>query len=137
MRKKSRRCNGRWRRGAALAVAMLSALWLAFLAGPGTQAGEKKKSKITPQALLFGSVFQENGFSLRGARVVVANVGHPREKKEAKTNVQGEFAVRVPAGKARYTVEVSAEGFATQSKTIEVTGDERIDLSFRLAPLNK
>ena len=104
---------------------------------PVAQGAEKRKPKTTPQAVLFGSVFQENGFLLRGARVVVSNADRPKENKETTTDTQGEFAVRVPAGKARYIVEVSAEGFVPGKKTVEVSGDERIDLTFRLSPVNK
>lgn len=108
-----------------------------LLGPPATQAAEKKRAKTIPQAVLFGSVFQENGFSLRGARVIVTNIDQPKDRRETATDVQGEFAVRVPAGKAKYSVEVSAPGFAPEKKSVEVTGDERIDLTFRLAPLAK
>jgi len=114
----------------------VAAVLVCLLAPPPTSA-EKKKSKVVPQAILFGNVFQENGLSLRGAHVVVIHADHPRERKETVTDIQGEFAVRVPAGKAQYTVEVSAEGFAAQTKTVEVAGDERIDMTFRLAPARK
>ena len=97
-------------------------------------AAEKKKSRWVPQALVYGSVFQESGFLLRGARVVVHNVERPKERRETTTDMQGEFAVRVPAGKGRYTIEVSAPGFVSQSKTVEIASDERIDVTFRLAP---
>ena len=129
MRKKRRRSE------AAPAALFASLLCLLALALPCAQAAEKKKPKSAPQALLFGSVFQENGFLLRGARVVVSIPGHPKDRKETTTDVQGEFALRLPAGKARYTVEVSAQGFASAKKEVEVAGDERIDLTFRLAPL--
>ena len=43
----------------------------------------------------------------------------------------------VAAGKARYTVEVSANGFAAEQKTVEIEADERVDLSFQLAPAGK
>jgi len=101
------------------------------------QAPEKRKSKFVRQAILFGNVFQENGFSLRGARVLVTNLDRPKEKKETATDVQGEFAVRVPAGKGRYSIEVSAPGFTPEKKEAEVFGDERVDLTFRLTPEKK
>ena len=118
----------RWRCSAAV-VLVLAAL--------GAQAAEKKKSKTAPQAVLFGSVFQENGFLVRGARVVVWNVERPKERKETTSDVQGEFSLRVPVGKGKYTVEVSATGLASEQKTVEIVGDERIDLTFRLAPRAK
>ena len=128
MEKKNRRCSRIW------AAGMVGVL-LAALAGG--QAAEKKKSRIAPEAILFGSVFQDSGFSLRGARVVVTNAERPKDRRETTTDVQGEFSVRVPAGKGRYTVEVSAPGFGPQTKTVEVAGDERIDMTFRLSPPGK
>ncbi len=121
MRKKRR-----WRRSATAVLVLAVAL--------GVEGAEKKKSKAAPQAILFGSVFQENGFLLRGARVVVWNSERPKQRQETTSDVQGEFSVRVPAGKGKYTVEVSAPGFQSQQKTVEIVGDERIDLTFRLAP---
>lgn len=134
MKKRKRRKpdHGPLRAAAAWALVGL----LAAGSGLALAAG-KKKSKAVPQALLFGNVFQENGFSVRGARVVIANADRPKDRQEITTDVQGEFAARVPAGKARYTVGVSAEGFAPAQKTVEIFGDERVDLTFRLTPLSK
>ncbi len=130
MRKKKR-----WKCSAASA-AFLAALCLVVPVWRSEAAGQKR-SKVTPEAVIFGTVFQENGFLVRGARVEVSNADHPKQKKEAITDIQGEFAVRVPAGKARYMVEVSAKGFAPDQKMVEIAGDERIDLTFHLSPLGK
>lgn len=127
--------NKRWRRRAA--ACGLCVLALAAAAVPALGKGEKKRAKAPAYAVLAGSVFQESGFLLRGARVVVKDLGHPKERKQANTDVQGEFAVRLPAGKGRYEVEVSAEGFLPEKKTVEVAGDERVDLTFRLSPAAK
>ncbi|HYM11629.1 MAG TPA: carboxypeptidase-like regulatory domain-containing protein [Bryobacterales bacterium] len=126
MRKKKPRCSH------AFLVVFASALWIA-----APPAAARKQPKVVPEAILFGNVFQEDGFSLRGARVVVYNADQPKKRKESSTDIQGEFAVRVPAGKARYTVEVSAPGFIPATKTVEVTADERVDMTFRLAPAKK
>lgn len=127
MRKKKPRCS----------LAFLAVLAAAFWIAAAPSATAKKKPTVVPEAILFGNVFQEDGFSLRGARVVVYNADHPKSRKEADTDIQGEFAVRVPAGKARYTVEVSAPGFTPATKTVEVTADERVDMTFRLEPVKK
>ena len=114
-----------------------SGLLVLLLLSVAGAAAEKKKAKFVAQAVLAGTVFQESGFLLRGARVVVSSVDRPKGKKEVATDLQGEFAVRVPAGKGRYTIEVSAPGFVSGSKTVEVSGDERLELTFRLAPAQK
>jgi hypothetical protein len=117
------------------ALAVLLAV-LGLLAGPGEAAKGDRRKKASPAnpAVIAGSVFQENGFSVRGARVVIVNAARPKEKKETTTDVQGEFAVRIPAGQATYAVEVSADGFAPGRKSVVISGDERVDLTFRLAP---
>jgi hypothetical protein len=97
------------------------------------QADKARKSRLAPQAVVFGTVFQESGFVVRGARVVIFNAERPKEKKETTTDIQGEFAMRFPAGKASYTVEVSSPGFQTERKKAEVIGDERVELTFHLA----
>lgn len=112
-------------------------LLLLLLLSVAGAAAEKKKSRFVREAILAGTVFQESGFLLRGARVVVYNVERPKDKKEAATDLQGEFAVRVPAGKGRYAMEASAPGFVSDSKTVEVSGDERLEVTFRLAPAQK
>jgi hypothetical protein len=127
---KKRPSTAKWRGAAALAAVLLAVASL-----PGAQKNDKKKTRTIQQALLYGSVFQESGVSLRGARVVAFNAERPNIRKETVTDVQGEFAVRFPAGKARYTIEVSAEGFTSEKKTVEVAGDERVDLTFRLSPV--
>ena len=122
-----RRCS----RALAVVLAVLG-----LLAGQGEAAkgDRRKKGSAANPAVIAGSVFQENGFSLRGARVVIVNAARPKEKKETTTDVQGEFAVRIPAAQATYTVEVSADGFAPGRKSVVISADERVDLSFRLAP---
>ena len=68
MRKKRRRCSGG-------VVALLLVLAL------GLQGADKKRAKAGPQAVLFGSVFQENGFLVRGARVVMWNAERRSEER--------------------------------------------------------
>ena len=127
MKRKRRRCS-----------TPLAAVVVTFcLLVPGVARAEKRKSKAVAQAVLAGSVFREDGFLLRGARVLVTNLDRPKEKKETTTDVQGEFAVRVPAGKARYSIEVSSDGFRSEKKTVEIAGDERVDLTFHLSSSSK
>ncbi len=124
-------------RNRRLDAARLVGLLVALLAAGAVEAADKKKSRLAPQALVAGSVFQESGFTLKGARVVAFNADRPRERKETTTDLQGEFAMRFPAGKARYTLEASAPGFVAEKKTVDVEGDERIEVTFRLAPLGR
>ena len=124
-----------WRSSPRLA-AVIAVLGLLAAPAAAQKQGRNKKAAAAP-AVIAGSVFQENGFLLRGARVVIVPSERPKEKKEVRTDLQGEFAVGVPAGKASYKVEVSADGFAPASKIVEISGEERVDLTFRLAPAER
>ncbi len=128
-----RKRQQRPRPSTAFLLGVLAAVLLVSL----SLAADKKKAKTAPQALIAGTVFQESGFSLRGARVVVFDTERPKVRKETLADMQGEFAVRVPGGKARYVIEASADGFVSEKKTVEVGGDERVEVTFRLTPSGK
>ncbi len=93
-------------------------------------------------ALIAGTVFREPGFALPGAEITVQLEPPAGAKRKAKTwmarsDGRGEFAVRVPAGQARYRLTVQAKGFTSQQRTVEIYGDERADLYFSLQPLSQ
>lgn len=121
----------------------------AFLAGllaaallVSAPAGLAKKKKRRPEryGVIAGTVFQNSGFLLRGARVTLTPVppdGSKVKKKdiqETVTDNRGEFAFRVPAGAMRYTIRVEADGWEPAEKTVEVQWDQRVDTVFRLRP---
>jgi hypothetical protein len=119
-RKTTTRRNGNARLPIAVA---LTAVWFA----PACAA---------PLAVVSGTVFREPGFALRGALIVATPLPAGAKKQEWKTasDARGEFILRVPPGPASYNVSVTASGFETQKKTVTLAGDERIELSFVLAP---
>jgi hypothetical protein len=101
--------------------------------------GEKKKAGADPYVLLAGTVFQETGFALPNAEVVVIedppppDTKHSRAKKmQAVSDSRGEFALRLPVGNAHYTVKVSAKGFHSEEKSVTVQGEDRLDVTFQL-----
>lgn len=124
-------------RSRILAAAVL-ALSL-FLLAPGM--GRARKKKPPPEfAVIAGTVFEQSGFSLRGARITVTPVpengaaaGHQHSQKTVSDR-RGEFAVRIPAGAMRYTVKVEAKGWQPAEKTITVQWSERANVDFRLKP---
>jgi len=100
--------------------------------------GDKKKS-LEPYFLLAGTVFQETGFALPNAEVVVIPdpaPDAPRQKVKKLQTVsdsRGEFAFRLPTASMRYIVKVSAKGFRTEEKSATVQGEEgRLDVTFQL-----
>jgi hypothetical protein len=88
-------------------------------------------------ALIAGSVFRPNGTAMPSVEVVLTP--EPGEKPARKpksqkqtSNFRGEFTFRVPAKAMRYTLSVRASGYKPLTKTVEVAGDERQDVSLML-----
>ena len=115
----------------SLALVLVTLFAAALLAG-------KERPKY---ALIYGSVFDDQGFALRGARIVVtqasaesARNSPEREKRRwvGVSDARGEFAIRVPAGKGNYAVGVEAAGFSAEPKTVEIKAEERVDVLFRM-----
>lgn len=115
-----------------LLVALAGLLAGAGPPSPAQKDKPKKGKKDYSYALLFGTVFEENGRLVRGAGIRVSEK-EGKKRWEATTDVQGEFAVHLPAKAAVYLVEVSAPGFQGARQEVAFAGDERQDLVFRLA----
>ncbi len=115
-------------------------LLLLILAGTLAAFGAAK-SKQTEFALIAGSVFREPGFSVRGAEVVILPDAAGKKLKVKRmqtiTDGRGEFVFRVPAAPAGYTVKVKAADLVPQEKPVSIQGDERVDVTFLLAPASK
>ena len=86
-----------------------------------------------------GSVFNEEGFSLRGAQIELARVDADGATKKIDgriTTRSGDFAFRLPAQTARYRVTAKMDGMAAVSKDVEVDGAAvyRVALSLKPTP---
>lgn len=118
-----------------LIAALLPAAGLFCLLAAALPASEKPAAPQKPHqpyALVVGTVFfEDSGRLVRGAKVEVKQK-EGRKRWESSTNMEGEFAVRLPAGKAVYIVEAQFEGRAPDRKEFEVTGDERVDVILHL-----
>ncbi|MBZ5552278.1 MAG: carboxypeptidase-like regulatory domain-containing protein [Acidobacteriia bacterium] len=93
---------------------------------------KEKDSKLAEYALIKGSVFREDGFSLRGAHVSCRRTSDAKAKWETLSGDGGEFAFRVPAGKMQYIITAELSGFQSASKTVDIAQDERQDISIVL-----
>ena len=117
---------------------LLLAFLIGWLAGArcavGTDEPTEKKQALRPYALIFGNVFDAGGRLFMGAEVKIQREGERKSRWETRSDSRGEFAVRLPAGRARYTIALRAKGFADEVRTVAVENEERIDLSFRLQP---
>ena len=109
--------------------------WLLF--GAYATVGAKEKEKEQAFALLAGSCFNEKGLSLR-AVTIEAEIQDPSNQKlkkkkwTATTDARGEFALRLPAGKATFLVKAKMAGYTSQEKTVTFSGDERQNVTFNL-----
>jgi hypothetical protein len=96
-----------------------------------------------PHAVVAGTVFRENGFSLPGAAVTLAVKqvpGVPKAKAKKLQSVsdgRGEFAFRVPPGSAMYVVRASLKGFQSVEKEASVSGEERVEVTLVLPAESK
>lgn len=96
-----------------------------------------------PHAVVAGTVFRENGFSLPGAAVTLTvkdAPGVPKKKMKKLQSVsdgRGEFAFRVPPEGATYVVRASLKGFQAVEKEASVSGEERVDVTLMLPAESK
>ena len=104
---------------------------------PIARQGMAKEKKAEPFALLMGTCFTEQGFSLAGVKVQVAvkpdsGIKTKKKKWELISSPRGEFAIRLPAGRNTFVISASKEGFRPVEKTIAFENDERQDLIIKL-----
>lgn len=92
-----------------------------------------------PHAVVAGTVFRENGFSLPGATVTLAVKDTPKKSKKLQTvsDGRGEFAFRVPPGAATYVVRASLKGFQPVEKEASVSAEERVEVTLVLPSESK
>jgi Carboxypeptidase regulatory-like domain len=95
-----------------------------------------------PHAVVAGTVFRENGFSLPGAAVTLTVKDAPGVPKKMKklqsvSDPRGEFAFRVPPGAAAYVVRASLKGFQSVEKEATVSGEERVEVTLVLPAESK
>ncbi len=96
-------------------------------------AAEKPAPKR--QAILAGSVHdQPSGLALPGIRIEIRRQGEKKSRWHAVTDVRGDFAVRVPAGKATYVIATASKEHTNQEIAVEVVSHERVDVLFLLKP---
>lgn len=117
------------------ALFLLLAL-LAMASVPFSALAGKKKKEPAPHALLFGSVFTQEGLALPDVPVTVKAKDDRKPRWRAVSDRRGEFAIRVPPGPGTYEVTTQSKDRKNETKTVEVLGQERVDVFFRL-PLKK
>ena len=135
----------------ALLPARLSSLCLLlvffFTAAPhilpaahASPASQKVKPS-DPYALIFGTVWGPDNRSVYGITVKIRRLPDKKAKWELYSDHSGEFAQRVPAGKADYIVWADLKGVKTtdgqplhlaEEVPVHVEYDERVDIGLHL-----
>ena len=88
-----------------------------------------------PYALLFGTVYGPNQRPEYGVHIKIRRADQKRPKWEVTSDHQGEFAQRVPAGKADYIITADVKTPKGQRKpevTVHVDNEERKDFVLHL-----
>lgn len=101
---------------------------------------DSKRHEVAPYALLFGTVYGPDQRPAFGIKIQIRRADQKRPKWELMSDHQGEFAQRVPAGKADYIITADVKtpkGQAKPELTIHVDNDERKDFVLRLKNSDK
>jgi hypothetical protein len=126
------------RRSPAWALS-LAFLVVALLSPFGAAAGERPKEK--PYALIFGTVWDPDGHPVYGVKVKIRRADEKRTRWELYSNHTGEFAQRLPVGKADYVISADLKGFKSPpgkhlrpgaEVTVHVDNEERADVGLHL-----
>jgi hypothetical protein len=126
----------------------LSILWvvisiLYFLAVPCTwAAADRDQATGKPYALIVGTVWSPDDHPLYGVKVEIRRADQKRSKWELHSDHHGEFALRVPAGRADYLVNPDLSGYkllngrklqAGRAVKVHIENDERTDIGLHLS----
>ena len=93
-----------------------------------------------PYALIFGTVWSPDSRPLYGVKVKIRAEGR-KDHWELYSDHNGEFAQRVPAGKADYLVATDLKGYKPPAGihlqggaevTVHIENDERVDIGLHL-----
>lgn len=108
-------------------------LFAAWLALGFSLPASPPPPKEQPHALVAVNVFTAEGLSLPGIPVSVRRKEDTKPKWRGETDRRGEWAVRVPPGRGTYEVATHSKEHENQTQTVEIYGQERVDIIFRLA----
>lgn len=104
---------------------------------------EKKHKAAEPYAVVGGTVFRDSGYSLPGAEVTLSPDPQPGQEpvkirsSKAVSDGRGEFAFRVPVTPMRYNVKAQMKGFEPRQKSVDIEGEQRIDVTLTLPGVSK
>jgi hypothetical protein len=117
------------------------ALFLSAASLRGQPRAQKQLKPTQPYALIVGTVWGPDDRPVFGVKVRIRRSQDKKPKWELYSNHIGEFAQRVPAGKADYVVWADVKDFKpadgkplhpVQEVPVHVDNDERVDIGLHL-----
>jgi len=96
-------------------------------AAPESSSARKSKHSHAGDLVIRGTVFDERGLALPGAKLRIRRADQKKPHWETYTNSRGEFAVRVPKG-PDYEIAAESKGFGKQSQAINGQSEENVVL---------
>jgi hypothetical protein len=103
-----------------------------------TKSETQTKHRIAPYALIFGTVWDAQNRPVYGVPVKIRRSDQKKPKWQLISDHRGEFAQRVPAGKADYviTADIKApkgkKDWKRPETTAHIENDERTDIGLHL-----
>ena len=124
-----------------LLVFLCAALGRQALTAASATPASKNLKPTDPYALIFGTVWGPDDRPVFGITVKIRRVPDKKPKWEVYSDHSGEFAQRVPAGKADYVVSADLKGVKmtdgaalhlAEEVPVHVEYDERVDIGLHL-----
>jgi len=121
-----------------LFLAFLCPCWI-FPRAQNSSPTQKQHQK--PYALIFGTVWGPDDLPVYGVKIKIRREDEKKPHWEQYSNHNGEFAQRVPAGKADYVIQADLKGYRStdgrqlrpgEEIKVHVDNDERVDTSLHL-----
>jgi hypothetical protein len=122
-----------------LACLLFSLSFALFPRARAVHAAEPKAD--APYALIFGTVWGPDNHPIYGVKIKIRRADQKKARWELQSDHHGEFAQRVPAGKADYVVWADVKGYkgpdgkkleAGAEMAVHVENDERVDTGVHL-----
>jgi hypothetical protein len=118
-----------------LLPALLLVSALAGLLPAEPAAAPPRDDPRKPYALIAGTVYAPDDRPAYGVRVKIRRAAEKKARWELYSDHHGEFAQRLPAGRADYVVWADLKGKKDQPAVevkVHIENDERVDISLHL-----
>ena len=139
-KKKPKRETTRRRFSSTAHLGRILACLLLFLTS-SVLSQSRERLKPSDYALIFGTVWGPDDRPVYGVKIKIRRADQKHAKWELYSDHRGEFAQRVPAGKADYVVRADSKGVKSlngkqlhpgDEVTVHIESEERADIGLHL-----